>query len=227
MSNKDKKLSDFEALVLNGDRLWELGDYDKACDDYLAASKLQPDDPYIWESCARGLFMLGKIKQTVECGERALKQYPCLMTEITMIEIFKHIGRHDRAQEIYDSSVKRLSGNKDVLDDFLAKSFDENGKYIEPKPCAKIDKKPEPICLSESDWQTVLYDCDCHTNYCVVVQLMKATGCTKAVASHLSDASDQFHELPICRGTKKKCEHVADVLGEIGLKVEVTKYSNQ
>ncbi len=46
-------------------------------------------------------------------------------------------------------------------------------------PVTKLDTK----VLSEFSWQTILYNCDCHTFDEVIEQLMLAIKCTEQTAS--------------------------------------------
>jgi hypothetical protein len=77
----------------------------------------------------------------------------------------------------------------------------------------------EPI----HSWHTVLFNCNCHTFDAVIEQIMKAIRCPEATASQLANVADQLGSVTVFAGAKEKCEAVADVLGAIGLKVDVTQ----
>lgn len=72
-------------------------------------------------------------------------------------------------------------------------------------------------------WQTILYNCDCHEFWQVVDQIMLAIKCTEPVASQYADTAHNLGSVAVYKGTKEKCEQVADVLGSIGLKVKVSQ----
>ena len=76
---------------------------------------------------------------------------------------------------------------------------------------------------SELNWQTILFNCNCHTFDTVIEQIMKAIGCTSATASQLANVADQFGSVTVFKGSKEKCESVADILGNVGLNVKVVQ----
>lgn len=72
-------------------------------------------------------------------------------------------------------------------------------------------------------WQTILYNCDCHTFDEVVGQIMLAIKCTKPTASQYAYTAHNLGSVAVFKGPKESCERVADVLGSIGLDVKVTQ----
>lgn len=72
-------------------------------------------------------------------------------------------------------------------------------------------------------WQTILYNCDCHEFWEVVDQIMLAIKCTEPVASQYASTAHNLGSVAVFKGSREKCEQVADVLGSIGLKVKVTQ----
>jgi hypothetical protein len=70
-------------------------------------------------------------------------------------------------------------------------------------------------------WQTVLYNCECHTFDEVIEQIMLAIKCTEQTASQYANTAHDLGSVAVYKGTKEKCEQVADVLGSIGLNVKV------
>lgn len=72
-------------------------------------------------------------------------------------------------------------------------------------------------------WRTVLFNCNCHTFDAVIEQIMKAIRCSEHTASQLANVADQLGSVTVFAGDKEKCESVADILGAIGLKVDVTQ----
>jgi hypothetical protein len=77
--------------------------------------------------------------------------------------------------------------------------------------------------FSELGWQTILYNCNCHTFETVIEQLMKAIGCSYATASQLANVADQLGSVSVYKGTYEQCENVADILGSVGLEVKVSQ----
>ncbi len=77
--------------------------------------------------------------------------------------------------------------------------------------------------LPELAWQTVLYNCECHSFDEVIEQIMLAIKCTEATASQYAMTAHQLGCVAVFKGTKEKCEQVADVLGSIGLNVKVSQ----
>lgn len=81
----------------------------------------------------------------------------------------------------------------------------------------------EAVPLPALNWQTILYNCECHTFEDVVQQLMIAIGCSHLKGSHLAQIVHNFGSATVFKGTREKCEGVADVLGRIGLLVKVVQ----
>lgn len=75
----------------------------------------------------------------------------------------------------------------------------------------------------EHGWRTVLFNCQCHTFDQVEIQLIKATGCSISRARRLSTEVDSQGSAVVFEGGKERCEFIADILGAIGLKVEVVE----
>lgn len=76
---------------------------------------------------------------------------------------------------------------------------------------------------TELSWQTILYNCDCHEFWDVVNQIILAIKCAEPVASQYAYTADTVGSVAIFKGSREKCEQVADVLGSIGLKVKVAQ----
>ncbi|QQR82491.1 ATP-dependent Clp protease adaptor ClpS [Candidatus Campbellbacteria bacterium] len=72
-------------------------------------------------------------------------------------------------------------------------------------------------------WRTVLFNCDCHTFDAVIEQIMKAINCSESTASQLANVADQLGSVTVFTGAKERCEAIANVLGAIRLKVDVTQ----
>lgn len=72
-------------------------------------------------------------------------------------------------------------------------------------------------------WQTILLNCDCHEFAAVVNQLVQAIGCGEMTASQLAYITHTFGCATVYKGTREKCEQVANVLGSIGLLVKVVQ----
>ncbi len=70
--------------------------------------------------------------------------------------------------------------------------------------------------------QTVLFNCYCHSFDEVTEQLMKAIKCSSETASQLAKVAEMMGSVTVFRGDQRSCEAVADILGAIGLNVDVT-----
>jgi ATP-dependent Clp protease adaptor protein ClpS len=72
-----------------------------------------------------------------------------------------------------------------------------------------------------SGWKTILFNCDCHTFADVAAQLMKATSCTYSRGMQLANVVHYTGSAIVFSGAKERCEAVADVLAQTGLRVSV------
>ena len=70
-------------------------------------------------------------------------------------------------------------------------------------------------------WKTVLFNCSCHTFQQVAAQLMKAIRCTYEKGMQLANVVHHTGSAIVYSGPKERCETVAEVLENIGLKVTV------
>lgn len=87
-----------------------------------------------------------------------------------------------------------------------------------------VEHKAKAITESGSvyGWQTILFNCYCHSWDEAVNQIMKAIGCSLEKAAQLADVAEKFGNATVFKGTREQCETVADILGEIGLEAKVT-----
>lgn len=72
-------------------------------------------------------------------------------------------------------------------------------------------------------WKTVLFNCHCHTFQDVAAQLMKAIRCTYERGLQLANVVHHTGSATVYGGPRERCEAVAAVLADIGLKVDVTQ----
>lgn len=72
-------------------------------------------------------------------------------------------------------------------------------------------------------WKTVLFNCDCHTFDEVERVVMKAVRCTLSRARAISHEVHTRGSAVIYDGPRERCEAVAEVVGSIGLKVNVVQ----
>lgn len=70
-------------------------------------------------------------------------------------------------------------------------------------------------------WQTVLYNCNCHTYDQVIQALVVAISCTVEEAFAHAWTVDHHGQASVYRGEREECERVMLVLAEAGLKAEV------
>ena len=75
----------------------------------------------------------------------------------------------------------------------------------------------------DSGWRTILFNCECHTFDAVERQLIKAIRCTLSRARAISWEVHSKGSSVVYKGARERCEAVADVLGSIGLIVNVSQ----
>src|ERR1044071_474157 len=72
-------------------------------------------------------------------------------------------------------------------------------------------------------WKTVLFNCNCHTFQDVAVQLMKAIRCTYEKGLQLANVVHYTGSAIVYSGPRERCEAVAEVLEDIGLRAQVVQ----
>lgn len=72
-------------------------------------------------------------------------------------------------------------------------------------------------------WKTVLFNCDCHSFQEVALQLMKAIRCTYSRGMALANVVHHTGCAIVYGGSRERCEGVASVLEDIGLRAEVER----
>ena len=72
-------------------------------------------------------------------------------------------------------------------------------------------------------WNVVLLNDDHHTFEEVIVQLIKATGCTADQAAEIAWKVHTTGEAVCFSGPRERCEHVGSVLEQIKLRVRLEK----
>jgi hypothetical protein len=70
-------------------------------------------------------------------------------------------------------------------------------------------------------WQTVLYNCNCHSYDQVIQALRVAISCTLEEAFAHAWTVDHHGQASVYRGEHKECERVMGVLVDAGLRAEV------
>jgi ATP-dependent Clp protease adaptor protein ClpS len=86
-------------------------------------------------------------------------------------------------------------------------------------PEKKQELKAVPV--QDKNHEVILFNCDCHSFDTVVVQLMKATGCTEMQAVMYADVAEQFGLVTVFYGSREACIGVAKILASIALDVKV------
>lgn len=72
-------------------------------------------------------------------------------------------------------------------------------------------------------WKVLLWNCNCHTFADVYYALQRAVRCSLDKAKeHAQTIHEEGHDV-VYSGHKERCEAVAWVLGEIGLRVTLTQ----
>lgn len=72
-------------------------------------------------------------------------------------------------------------------------------------------------------WNVILLNDDWHTFDEVILQLIKATGCTPQKALEITLEAHNNGEAVCFTGHRERCEHVASILEEIDLGVRIEK----
>ena len=75
--------------------------------------------------------------------------------------------------------------------------------------------------LGGLEWQTVLFNCECHSFDEVERQLIKAIRCSLSRARQFSMEVHTKGSARVFSGPRERCEAVAMVLEQIGLQVKV------
>jgi ATP-dependent Clp protease adapter protein ClpS len=75
----------------------------------------------------------------------------------------------------------------------------------------------------DKKWQTVIFNCYCHTFEDVARQIKRAILCTDEKANDITLVAELTGSAIVCFGTKEYCENIARMLGGTGLDVTVTQ----
>lgn len=70
-------------------------------------------------------------------------------------------------------------------------------------------------------WKTILFNCNCHSFQDVAVQLMKAIRCSYEKGMQYANVVHHTGSAVVYSGPKERCEAVAGVLEDAGLRVKV------
>jgi len=73
----------------------------------------------------------------------------------------------------------------------------------------------------ERTWQSILFNCDCHSIDDVVLRLQKAIGCSEEQAFQYANTAEQFGCVTYFTGSQEECNKVAKPLAAIALDVVV------
>lgn len=70
-------------------------------------------------------------------------------------------------------------------------------------------------------WKTILFNCNCHSFQDVARQLMKAIRCSYEKGMQYANVVHHTGSAIVFSGPKERCEAVAGVLEDIGLRAKV------
>ena len=87
----------------------------------------------------------------------------------------------------------------------------------------KIDKKPTDGTTRGTPWNTILFNCNCHTFDQVAHQLMKATRISYDQGMAFAWIVHSQGKAVVYTGHRERCEAVAMVLEDIGLITKVAQ----
>lgn len=88
-------------------------------------------------------------------------------------------------------------------------------------PQESLLEKPSTFVIEP--WDVILLNDDRHTFEEVIFQLQRATGCSAEKASEFAWTVHTQGEAVCFTGPKERCEHVASILEQIGLKTRLDK----
>jgi ATP-dependent Clp protease adapter protein ClpS len=83
--------------------------------------------------------------------------------------------------------------------------------------------KDYPSSFVIEPWNVILLNDDWHTFDEVIIQLIKATGCSPEKALEIALEAHNEGEAVCFTGHKERCEHVASILEEIDLGVRIER----
>ncbi len=87
----------------------------------------------------------------------------------------------------------------------------------------KVSLYEETSTLVIEPWNVILLNDNRHTFDEVIVQLMKATGCSPEQAREITWQVHTQGEALCYTGPRERCEHVASILEEIELRVRLER----
>ncbi|MFN3396383.1 MAG: ATP-dependent Clp protease adaptor ClpS [Thermodesulfovibrionales bacterium] len=80
-----------------------------------------------------------------------------------------------------------------------------------------------PSTVVIEPWNVILLNYDWHTFDEVILQLMKATNCSRKKAEEITWEAHTKGEAICFSGPRERCEHVASILEEIDLGVRIER----
>lgn len=89
------------------------------------------------------------------------------------------------------------------------------------KPEVEILEQEEEEEAVDTPWRLILYDDDIHTFDEVINQLIKALGCSKAIAEKLTYKVHNEGKATVFEGSFEECLKINSVLQEIQLVTEI------
>jgi len=95
-----------------------------------------------------------------------------------------------------------------------------SSRVLNEKAPAAVEKTTDST-RSSSGWKTVLFNCNCHTFHEVALQLTKAIRCTYEKGMHYANLVHYTGCAVVYSGARERCEAVAGILEDIGLRVKV------
>ena len=90
------------------------------------------------------------------------------------------------------------------------------------RPAEVLEEKTTDDTTSIDGWRTILFNCGCHTFDQVETQLIKAVHCSLSKARRTSMEVHTKGSAVVYLGARERCEAVASVLEDIGLRVKVS-----
>lgn len=88
-------------------------------------------------------------------------------------------------------------------------------------PRKSTQKNTNTALDKERTWQSILFNCDCHSIDDVALRLQQAIGCTEEQAYNYAATAEQFGCVTYFTGSQEECNRVAKPLASIGIDVVV------
>lgn len=98
----------FAWWVFRGDCYTSLKQYDQAIRDYSISFSLEQDNWSAYDKCARAYYLSGRTEEAIRYEEYAVKKGGDSEATLVLVEMFKRIGKLERARTVAKKGLKRF-----------------------------------------------------------------------------------------------------------------------